>query len=285
MNNKKIIGIGLLALSLFLILWGIGLNKELKQIDEKEDTLSNKYEEVVKQINYKEDKKVVSTEDNKKKIAVKLIGEFMYHINTKNYDEAYNQLDKEYKEDFNITLDNFKRYYDYPTEKFLRYGTFEFSNTDKSIVESFVIEKETDTFIKKIFTIVPNNNGEYKLADIGINDIKKYELHDKSNGIFETIITKKYDTKEGYVYLVELKNISDETINLSADNWSFYTIDDNNIKNHHRKIGYGEIQSNIIHPQQSKSYKILFRQDKDIKNLFITLDSDEEIELFNTSSL
>jgi len=284
MDNKKIIGIGLLALSLFLVLWGVGLNKELKQMEEKEDTLTNEYEKAKKEMNYTEDKKGANTEENKKKIAVKVINEFIYRINTKDYDKAYNLLDKEYREDFNITLDNFKRHYNYLTEKFIRYDKFDFTNTDESVVESFIIEKETDTFIKKTFTVMPNNEGQYKLADIGVNDITDYGLQKKAKKIFETTIIKEYDTREGYVYLVKLTNTSDESVSLSADSWAFYTVNGNNIKNYHRKIGYGEIQSNIVYPQESKIYRLLFRQDKYIENLYATLDNGEVFELFDTTS-
>lgn len=278
MDTNKKIGIVLIVLSIFFILLGVGLKKDLNRLDERKNTMKNQFENKKEEMNIKQDDITETDIASKKKMAIKAINDFIYYINIKEYEKAYNFLDKEYVKDFDIKLENFKKRYTFSNEIIIRFENYTFDHNDVGLFNTFLINKENDEFIKKTFTVYPTSNATYRLIDIGIKSSTKYLLENKANKLLEIRNIKEYKTTKGYIYIFDITNSSNETVYLSLDNWAFYNIIDNKEKKNHIPLGYGSFE-NMILPQEKKTYRMMFKQDIRIKNLYVTLYNGEEIQL------
>ena len=287
MERKKIIGIGIIGISMLLVLWGVGLEKELKESEIKESTIVNQYKNVKKEMNIIEEKQSTNssyiTKESEKKMAIKIISKFIYHINQKEYSQAYDLLDERYKEDFGITIESIEKHYSYSTEKIILYDNFSSIDFNNQIISCRLVEEGKDGYIKKDFTVIPNSKGKYNLIDIGIRQINNLNIQKKYDKYINTHLVREYDTTDGYVYLIKLTNTTDEKIKLLPNNWSFFNIIDGKYKNNYNEINYVS-HSYSIHPNETRDFRILFKQNKGIFNLYVTLEGGEEIELINMIS-
>lgn len=153
-------------------------------------------------------------------------------INEKSFDEIYSIFNNEYKEDFKYTEDKFISEYTYSMGIETEVTNVKLPNTkDRLIVTIKLIDKASNAFKIKDFTVFSNGT----IADIAIYlSVELPHEREIDNVIYK--ITKRYDTRLGAIYIVEIENNSDKLIK----------IEDMFIKNHGVVYSYEIISDNTI---------------------------------------
>lgn len=153
-------------------------------------------------------------------------------INNKSYDELYNMFNKEYINDFNYTKD-----------KFIFKYTFDFGvrtevtnikltgDKDRLIVTIKFTDKFDESIRVEDFTIFKDGT----IADMPIYFIAELPYKTEIDNVIYTI-NKRYDTRLGAIYNIEIENNSDKLIKIEdmliKNNeviYSYEIVSDNNI--------------------------------------------------------
>lgn len=213
--NKKYLGILLITMSLlcFVIVFTNYKKVDNKNINKK--TSDNSIDKKEVKNNSSSYKEVVSN---------KVLGDFIYNVNTKKFKEAYEMMDKEYIKDVDLNYDLFKSVYNYKEAKSLNIKEV-FVQSPKRYIVKASLENESGA-TSKFFTIKQEDD-KYTLADIGILSEEVLNLENNIDEVILSISKKFRMANDKMGFLITIKNRSGNPFQLKGDNYSIYAKSDN----------------------------------------------------------
>lgn len=131
-------------------------------------------------------------------------------INNKSYDDLYNILNKEYVKDFSYTKDKFEFKYSFIQGVYVEVTNIKFTQSkDRLIVTTKFIDKSDGSFRIEDFTIFKDGT----IADIPIYFTADLPHETEIDNVIYKI-NRRYDTRLGAIYNIEIENNSDKLIKI-----------------------------------------------------------------------
>lgn len=274
MSDKKIIALIILAISCLTLIFLFAFNLE-KDKKTEDQGLANKLEEVVK------NKETINTEgltikekakgNHELPNIEKIIGEFYYYINKKDFEEAYNMLNKEYVELYGLSLEHFKGKYDYENEKIYTIRSTQIE-PDRYIIGVDLINKkdleagDNGKISRVTFGYIKGKG----LDEVGIKWISELKIIEETEKARITIY-KEIGTAEGIAYKLTIKNQSPETINIKSDSTGIYA--ENNERTFEHSLIQEYPKQYRIAPNEEKNLLIYFRHAAKTKRIIFETEN------------
>lgn len=281
-KNKIIMFISIIVIALIgLILISI-YDKEIEE-SRLEEQEKKDLEDIYKESN-NEDREILTQikdkiQDGNNKESIEktvsdVLSDFYYYINTNQYNEAYEMINEEYKEDFNLLYEKFESLYSNMPDR--EYFIEKITEKDKFIyVEHY--DSYNDKYSKKHTTI---NKEDYSLTLHGVYNSKKANIKSKKENITIEIDKSMY-IGNNIAYKINIINNSDEGI-LIEDFISSVSGQFGKEKLTYITLNYSNPNSDeayTVESQTEKNYIIQFSTDNPLEQLDIKIKNYEEISL------
>lgn len=191
-----------------------------------------------------------------------LIDKYVEYCNNKDYENAFNLLSDEYKNEYKLNLDDFKEYIDSKFQTKKIYNIQNYSNLNKTYVyrirllDDILKTGTTDEYVygeEKI--VIKEENGSFKISLDGFCGIEEKNI-DVEDDFMQIKIYKKYINYTYSTYELEIKNKTNNYIVLSDSS----TIDSIQLKlpNDIRTAKYMEESNIAILPSETIQLKFTF---------------------------
>ncbi len=291
LSNKTKMALALLLISFIMIGIAITLEKEpvitrAKNNTQLNETIKSKEETLgIKVETNKEDIKTITEymdipiEKRDKFKAEKIISKFIYSLNIKDYNGAYNMLNKDYCEKFNMTFSLFKVKYTFEKERMYIVKDIQKKGA-KLIANIILVEKEKAETIDKNIPFTKKTVSIYE--DDSIDDIGLIETWKKNKeevkGNVEIKVVEEMVLLNSMVFKVKIKNTSEkDIIKLNDDSMGIYAKDiDTTYK--HKMINNDPTIYNL-NPKQEKEILIAFEHAEFIQTITFKFDNNSEITI------
>lgn len=264
MSKQKKLGLILIAISLGVILLAFSLTKENKKIVESHTVTEEEWVEGdLKDFSYITEHELKYKADiDKYNLANEHVYEFIEFINAKEFEKAYNMIDTHYRETFSLDLNFFQILYDFDKEKMF-YAEKMSQKKGNILLDVKILDynapdepDENMKYTSKTFTIIPQEDGSYTLADIGLIRIWNTNIETEEQGL-RVAITKKALTTDGYLIVANLTNNTNETITLSSEPHGITVKEKDELYRH--SLIRGTPSDYTLLPKGEKEYKIFFK--------------------------
>jgi hypothetical protein len=244
-------------------------DKNLEESYEQEKTVAEKVKgniEETTQIN------------NIEKLTYDVISEFHYLIDSREFEKAYNMLNKEYIEDFDMTKEKFTSLY---------------SDVDKSTYSITEIIPKDDAIYIKYYNIIEDSkytsqnssiilegnkqtitlNGTYNVEE------KDIVLHDNE---IDVEILKSMKISEDTAYKIKITNKTEEEIYIDNSPMGISAVSNNDDISEHLLMNYTSPKAKEnyrISENSTKDYVVKFNTTDEIKEILIKLANGREIRI------
>lgn len=208
-------------------------------------------------------------------IAEIVIGEFFYHINSKDFDSAYEMLDKDYIDLWNVNKGYFVGKHDYQNQK--SYLIREVNEVGGRYIVKTDIFDTADihsgkSLSRKVFSISNNS----KLDDIGIKSITGMNTKEiRKNLSIE--ITKNIELENGFAYQLMITNLSETVQTIKSNIHGIFAVSPYDTYGHTLINGYEG--SYVLQPGEEKKIVPIFSHSRQIYEIGIELTDGQILKL------
>lgn len=280
MRENKIIAIILIAVSLLSLLFLTATHFDQKKIRENKN-LSTSYKTASSSKETINNKNFSLTErargDNELVNIEKIIGEFYFYINSKDYEKAFEMLNEDYIDFYELSLEHFKGKHDYKDEKIYSIRSTQIE-PDRYIIGVDLINRAD---------LESGNKGSLSritlgyIKDKGLDEVGiKWSINSKTlkeEKDFDIGIIKEIGINDGIVYEIKINNKSDKAIRIKNEPEGIYASNNNRTFNHFLIIDYPKQYQ--ISPGEEKVLKIFFRHAKEIREIKMITEDEKEITI------
>lgn len=275
MSKNQKIGVIVIVVSLCFLLLFIAMSITTKQENKRKVIYNNNVKETLINKEAGIAKEDITSADMV--IANKVLSDFFYAINSKDYDKAYSMMDEEYTKDFGLNKDFFKLFYEFDEEKIFTVMKINAKTNDRLIVtlniESSNIE-DRKGFMEKQFTIFKKDGGKYTLANKGILAEKKLDMSNEiREGVTATLI-KEFKMIDGSAFVLKIDNKSEKYFNIKDDKYGFFAVEDG-VNYPHKLYNIGSSDYKVT-PGITETFIIYFKNSSYSDSIGFTDMGDDE---------
>lgn len=195
LTKRKLVAVIILVASIFSLLTALGILKEQEKLRKNVD-IERELENIKTQLgtgNIKESGNLLKFSNEINNIVCeKVLSQFFYFINKKEFDKAYAMLDEDYKKLFDVNEMLFKARYDFDNEKIYQINNIQRLNARTVLDVSIFNQKDLEEYkgsipvSRKIFSVTD----DHKLDDIGIKRIEDINKKESQANIEINILRK-----------------------------------------------------------------------------------------------
>lgn len=280
MTRNQKIGVIIIVSSLFFLLLFMAMSKTTRQEKKRKAVYGDNPKETLIVNNTEILKKDISSTDMV--IANRVLSDFFYAINSKDYDKAYSMIDEGYINDFRLTKAFFKLFYEFDEEKIFTVMKIDAKTEDRLVVtlniESSNIENGKG-FMEKQFTIFKKGEDKYTLADKGILSERELDMTKQvKEGVTASII-KEFKMIDGSAFVLKIDNKSERYFNIKDDKYGFFAVEEG-VTYPHLLYNLGSSDYKVT-PGISESFIVYFKKPSYPESIGL-IDMDEDEPLFNS---
>lgn len=216
--------------------------------------------------------------NNIEKLTYDVISEFHYLIDSKEFEKAYNMLNKEYIEDFDMTKEKFTSLY---------------SDVDKSTYSISEIIPKDDAIYIKYYNIIEDSKYTSKNSSIILEGNKQtitlngtYNIEEKDivlhDNEIDVEILKSMKISEDTAYKIKITNKTEEEIYIDNSPMGISAVSNNDDISEHLLMNYTSPKAKEnyrISENSTKDYVVKFNTTDEIKEILIKLANGREIRI------
>ena len=292
-QRKKtiIILLAIVCFALIGLLFSMGYEKEMQRINESkanQTKIEDKYFEKAEKLGIEEDRillnsitrnfKKANNKDRVYKLVSSMLSEYNYLINTQQLEKAYNMLDDEYINEFNLNYNIFKaKNKGELIDKYVITSIEEIEIGSIILVE-YIIVRDSG-FVKEKMSIV-EKNGEYTLTLNGLSEKTTMAVEQNIKGI-KISVPRRYKVGNSVAYKIIIKNTSDKDMNINNYHNGFFGVVQNQKYSHKilNTINPYFMEDYIVREGETKEYIVMFNTGYYLEKIGIELENKEIIEI------